>query len=85
MERKRIIATTRQFILEEVVPGASNAVTERTALVSGGILDSIGMLRLVSFLEAEFGVELEPEHLAPEHWETLSSIADMVTARLSNV
>ena len=52
--------TIRQFILKTYLPGESPAnLRDDTPLRSSGILDSLATLGLVSYVEKEFGIELE--------------------------
>ncbi|HEX3400944.1 MAG TPA: acyl carrier protein [Acetobacteraceae bacterium] len=57
-------------------------VTADTELIGLGILDSIEILNLVSFLEERFGVTLPIEEFVPENFATPRAIADLVV-RLS--
>lgn len=50
-------------------------------LVESGALDSIGIFNLVSFLEKEFGVSIEPQDLNDTYFGTLASIEVFVASR----
>ena len=56
----------------------SSAITADTELIAQGILDSIEILNLVSFLEERFGVALPIEEFVPENFQTPRAIADLV-------
>jgi acyl carrier protein len=43
-------------------------------LVASGILDSLAILKLVLFLEEQFGVVVPAEDLIPAHFETVDAI-----------
>ena len=43
-------------------------------LLESGILDSLSVLRLVLFLEQQFGIVVAPEELIPENFETVEAI-----------
>ena len=78
-----IKSTIKQFILEEFLPGERpEALTDDTALVSEGVLDSLATLRLVSFLEKEFKVSIAPHEVDAEYLNTLPSIAELVRSKL---
>jgi acyl carrier protein len=73
----------RSFILEEFLPGESpEALTDSTPLVTGGILDSIATLKLVSFLEQQFKIELAPHETDADHLDTIAGIATLVQSKL---
>jgi acyl carrier protein len=66
----------RQFILAEFLPGESAAnVRDDTPLRTSGVLDSMATLRLISFVEQEFGIEVEAHEAGVENFDR---IADMV-------
>jgi len=45
-----------------------------SSLLESGILDSIAVLKLVFFLEEQFGVAVAAEDLVPENFETVNTI-----------
>jgi acyl carrier protein len=51
------------------------------SLISSGVLDSIGLLRLVLFLEERFGVKVGDGDLVPENFETIERIVEFVGSR----
>jgi acyl carrier protein len=78
-----IKSTVKHFILEEFLPGERpEALTDDTALVSEGVLDSLATLRLVSFLEKEFKIAIAPHEVDAEYLNTLPSIAALVRSKL---
>jgi acyl carrier protein len=55
-----IESTVKQYLLDEFLPGANpGELTETTPLISGGILDSLATLKLLAFLEEQFGIEVQ--------------------------
>lgn len=48
------------------------------SLLQGGIIDSLGTLEVVEFLEAEFGIAVIDEEMIADHFETVHSIARFV-------
>ena len=72
----------KDFILAEFLPGEDPALLEdSTPLVTGGILDSIATLKLVAFLEEEFGIELAPHETDAEYLDTIDAIASLVESK----
>ena len=66
----------RQFIVEDFLFGDDNGLKDDTSFLDEGIIDSTGILELVSFLEEEFSISVEDEELIPEN---LDSIMNVVT------
>lgn len=73
----------RDFMVDELlwqVP--REALTSDFSLVENELLDSLDILRLVTFLEEELGLRLEDEDLVPENFETIGSIVHLIEQRL---
>jgi acyl carrier protein len=78
-DQETIKATVKNFILNEFLPGEDPAaLTDTTALVTTGILDSIAVLKVVTFLENQFGITIEPHEAVVENLNTLSDITRLV-------
>lgn len=50
-------------------------------LLDSGIVDSMGIVQLVGFLESQFGIEVEDEEILPENFETMTSITTFVNTK----
>lgn len=59
------------------------SVTADDSLLLSGVLDSVGMIDLVSELERVYGISIAEDELVPEHFETLRAISDFVTHKLA--
>jgi len=60
----------------------TEAIHAHTELIGDGILDSLGVLNLVGFLEERFNILLPVEEFVPENFRTPSAIAALAN-RLS--
>lgn len=79
METKEAI---RQFILTEFLPGeSSNNLTDETPLRTSGVLDSMATLRLVSFVEERFGIEVEAHEAGIENFDRIADIATLIASK----
>lgn len=82
MSIHEIKTTVKSYILQEFLPGEDpDQLTDTTPLVTGGILDSIATLKLVSFLEEQFKIELAPHETDADHLNTIADIATLVGSR----
>jgi len=81
-DEQAIKATVKTFILKEFLPGEDPAaLTDTTALVTTGILDSIAVLKAVTFLENQFGITIEPHEAVVENLNTLSDMARLIMTK----
>lgn len=73
----------RRYVVEHFLGGDATAVLlPETPLVSGGILDSLGVLELVSFLERTFAIELEAHEVTRDRFDSLADIEALVLSKL---
>jgi acyl carrier protein len=72
----------KRYILTEFLPGeqASN-LREDTPLRTSGILDSLGTIRLMKFIEERFGIEVEAEEAGMPNFNRLGDIAALVARK----
>ena len=82
MNPEDIKSAVKKFILNEYLPGEDPAaLTDTTPLVTTGILDSIAVLKVVTFLENQFGIVIQPHEAVVENLNTLSDIERFVVSK----
>lgn len=70
----------KTFITQEVMHGSSRMTLDsETALLEEGILDSLGLQQLITFLEQKYGVSVADEDLLPENFENIGAIAELIS------
>jgi acyl carrier protein len=78
MSTPAVTARIRAFLIEHFPSARSQPLGEDDHLLANGILDSLGILDVVSFVEREFGIAVSDDDLMPEHFETLRRLATFV-------
>ncbi len=69
----------RQYISENILmTGAATDLTDDASLLQRSILDSTGVLELVTFLEDSFNIKVADEEMLPENLDSLNKIAAYV-------
>lgn len=72
----------KQFILREFLPGEdADQLTDATPLISSGILDSLATLKLSTFLEQEFDIQMEAHELDEDHIGSIAAIEQLVKSK----
>ena len=74
--------TVRRFILDEL-GWNGEALTDDYQLLGTGVLDSIGLVHVMSFLEGEYGIELFDQELDLRNFGSIESIARLVESSVS--
>ena len=74
----------RRFIIEEVsLDGTVKDLVDDDLLIERGIIDSMGILSLLAFLEENFGILLQEGEINVENFATLRSICNVVSPKLA--
>jgi acyl carrier protein len=55
------------------------------ALLEDGIIDSLGVLDIVGFIQTRFQIEVSDEDLFPENFQTIGALAGFIERRLHAV
>jgi acyl carrier protein len=72
----------RGYVAEHFLPGGQG-LEDTTPLISGGLIDSIGMLGLISFMESRFGVEFMPREVDVHTLDNLNLIAALIDRKVA--
>ena len=68
-----------KYIVEELlVAGKDERLDPEQSLLSSGVIDSLAILRLISFIEKTFDIVVEDEDVIPENFETLNIIGEYI-------
>lgn len=73
----------REFIVENFLFGDDGQLREEASFLESGIVDSTGIIELVSFIEERFGIKIEDEELVPENLDSLLNAVNFVEKKLS--
>ncbi|MBP7147257.1 MAG: acyl carrier protein [Acidobacteria bacterium] len=73
----------RDHLAARLSPGAPpESLGRDRALISGGLLDSISTVALITFLEQQFGVSFEAHEISIDYLDTVGDIAATVARKL---
>ena len=63
-------------ILADIKPRAH--FEECTDLVDKGLIDSIDIVNIISAIETEFGIEIDPDEIDPDNFQSANSMWEMI-------
>jgi acyl carrier protein len=77
--------TIRNFIVETFIfePGQENFDNTQSFLETG-IIDSTGMLELVSFIEETYNIKMADEELIPANLDSVNNVVGYIQRKLQN-
>jgi acyl carrier protein len=74
----------RQFVIDSFLFGQdSQSLSDNDSFLDRGIVDSTGVLELVSFLETQFNVSVDNHELIPDNLDSINRVTTFVSAKLS--
>jgi acyl carrier protein len=75
----------KKFIITEVAVDLDiKSLEPDEDLLGSGIIDSLAILKLVTFLEETFGIKVNDEDIVPENFQNLKSIVEYVERTQTN-
>ncbi len=72
------------YIQAELAKGRKSNIHPNDDLLSEGVIDSLGILQLVAFIEDKFNVHVADEDVVLENFQSVAALSSYVQARLAN-
>jgi acyl carrier protein len=71
-----------QFVATEILSGWSDVkLRSSDDLLTSELIDSMGVMRLIAFIESTYSVKIPPEDVTIEHFITIDAICDYLSRR----
>lgn len=77
-------ATIKRYILDNIL-GEEIEIDNDTSLFDEGIVDSMGQVKLIAFLEKHFNIVIEPGEISIENFDTINQIAALLEQKLDKI
>ena len=71
----------REFVRKRFPLAQNMDFTDEDSLLDAGVIDSLGILDLVAFLEETFGVQASDEDLNPENFDGIATLVRFVESK----
>ena len=78
MQRSTVLEQLKRYIAQDVLEGNDIGLDETTPLLEWGIINSLEMAGLVSFIHQQFAVKIPSEKLVATSFANISSLTDLV-------
>lgn len=72
----------REFVLKSFPLARKHGIKDTEKWLESGLLDSLGTLQLVHFLEGEFSIQISDEELTPDNFESFSIVVDFARRKM---
>lgn len=71
----------RRFVVDTFLFGDGDWLNDDTSFLDQGVIDSAGMLELITFLETNYGIAIADEEVARENLDSLRKIARFLSQK----
>jgi acyl carrier protein len=79
----KIVEDVERLLLSEVAGDAGkDSLTPDEDLLGQGIIDSLGIMKVIAALEKSFGIKIVDEDVVPDNFQSVSSIAQFVEQKM---
>lgn len=73
----------RNFIVENFLLGQADGLADDSSFLDQGVIDSTGVLELVTHLETTYSIKVKDEELLPENLDSINAVAAYLAKKLS--
>lgn len=78
-----IVEQLRSFVVENFLFGQKDSLTNDTDFFKKGIIDSTGIVELISYIEMTFNFTIADEELTIENFSSINKVSDFVKQKLN--
>jgi len=78
-----VTARIRTFVVDTFLLGDDDGFDDDASLIEGGIVDSTGVMELVSFLEETYGIAIEDRELVAANLDSITRLRAFVDGKVA--
>ena len=78
------IELVKEFIIENFLFGDAAEFSEDTSFLKTGLIDSLGIMELIAFLEETYQIEIDDPELIPDNLDSLNKISVFIERKIIN-
>jgi len=75
----------KDFIIKDILTDAAKTnLGNEDSLLEAGIIDSLGIVKILTFLSDKFDVNVDDQDVIPENFETINAISSYIDKKKNN-
>jgi len=82
LTRETIVDRLRKYMDQNFPLFALQEVSVDDDLIENGVIDSLGYLEIITFVEDEFQIEVEDDQVTPENFQSIAAIATYIQSQM---
>ena|SRR6266446_6869455 len=71
-----------EFIVKNLYYAEDSSIGDEDSFLETGVIDSMGVMELVAFIQSEFGVEVAQHEIVVENFDSIRKLGDFVRRKL---
>ena len=75
---ERIKEKLRRFLMENFASAGDVSIADDHSLLQLGIIDSLSLVNIISYIEEEFDIKVSPKDFFPGKFDTIAKAADYI-------
>ena len=80
-----ILKDLENVLLTEIAAGSGKkSLDPDEDLLEHGLLDSMGIIKLIVYIEETFGIKIEDDEIIPENFQSLNLMVKFVEQKMQN-
>ncbi len=74
----------KEFMVDNFLFGENNGFNQHTSFMEEGIIDSMGIMELIVFLEESYNIKIKDEELIPQNLDSINKIVKFIEVKTNN-
>ena len=71
----------KQYLEQNRATADAGEFADDESLLEAGVIDSMTMVDLISFLESTFSIQIDEDDMIPENFDSVNAIVEYVTSK----
>lgn len=81
MQTVDIGSEIRDFVVTNFLFGKGDGLSDDESLLDNGVIDSTGVLELVSYLQERFAIQIEDDEIVPANLDSIQNLVNFVVRK----
>ena len=79
---EQIFDALASFVVQQATGREAISVAPDADIIGQGLVDSLGIFKLIAFVEERFKVTIEPDEVLLENFQTLRALRNLIVRKL---
>ena len=82
IDEQSVLKQVREYVVDNFLLGEEDSeLSDSQSFLESGLIDSTGILEVITFLEETYEIEVEDEEMVPENLDSVERVARFVVSK----